>query len=167
MVLFVDFLVWLAAPAEGAAIRLVRVRNPLWLLGCVFLIVVTGIGVWEMLMPHLESRRRLLGVLLLLSLGPALRTFQIYTDLGVFLLDGSEYWIARAANTADPAQARTFLTVVLSATQYGVNEAENQVLANYAPSEQVRLFRLLSEIAPNENWRDRYLARCRTAELGE
>ena len=162
VVLLLDILIWFTVLNERGLVTLVRVRSSLGFLGCIFLLTATVTAAYEVLKPRAKPCKRLLGALLLLSLVPSLRAFQVYTDLGVFLLDGSEYWIDRAARTRDPARAKEFLAVVVSATQYGVNEAENQVLAHYAPDEQVRLFRLLAEIAPNENWRERFLAHCRT-----
>jgi hypothetical protein len=82
---------------------------------------------------------------------------QRYSTLGVFALGGGRYWINRAAHTPSDTDARAYVRVVLSATQYGVDVAENAVVAQKDPKIQRRLFLLLAECAPNELWRDQYL----------
>jgi hypothetical protein len=94
----------------------------------------------------------LFGVLLLLPLGIWV---QHHTDLGVFALGGSSFWIHRAAESPD-AEAIQDLNLVLSATQYGVNAAEEAVLEVGTRQQRRRLFLLLAERAPTERWAARY-----------
>lgn len=151
--------VFIAVPNEPESLRLVPSLSPIILVGVVFLVTSFFMGTWVMLAPHLSRKQRMIGFALLLTLIPLFRAFQLYTNLGVFILNGSKHWIAQAASTNDPTHGKLYLGIVLSATQYGVNEAENQILDNYAPPEQARLFALLADIAPNETWKERYRAR--------
>ena len=91
-------------------------------------------------------------VLLLLPLG---LWVQRHTDLGVFALGGSSYWARKAARSAD-AEAIQDLNVILSATQYGVNAAERAVLEIHSREQRRRLFSLLAERAPTQEWAMRY-----------
>jgi len=85
--------------------------------------------------------------------------FQRYTALGIFAAGGGRYWVGRAAGEANADVARAHLRRVVGATQYGVNVAENAVRELPRIEDRVRLWRLLIELAPNENWREIYSRR--------
>ena len=82
--------------------------------------------------------------------------FQRYTDYGIFIAGGNRYWIRRAAQAEDPAEAKAHLGRVIAATQYGVNVAENAVADLERREDRVRLWSLLIELAPNDTWRAIY-----------
>lgn len=84
---------------------------------------------------------------------------QRYTAYGIFAAGGGRYWVHRAAAETDAGRAKAHLRRVANATQYGVNVAENAVRELDMPADRARLWRLLIEIAPNENWREIYARR--------
>jgi len=90
--------------------------------------------------------------------------FQRYTAYGIFAAGGGRYWVRRAAETTDAAEARAHLVRVVAATQYGVNIAENAVRDLERPKDRIRLWSLLIEVAPNDTWRAIYTRR-RVEEL--
>lgn len=85
--------------------------------------------------------------------------FQRYTAYGIFLAGGSHYWVRKAARTTDPAEAKAHLMRVMTATQYGVNAAENAVRDLERREDRIRLWSLLIEVAPNDTWRAIYSRR--------
>jgi hypothetical protein len=98
----------------------------------------------------------LLLILVILLAVPAFLYTQRWTRPGIFLLGGTGYWVGRARAAVDPAEAKAYFRYVLASSQYGVNGAENAVNALPDQRDRVRLFTLLIEVAPNENWREIY-----------
>ena len=82
-----------------------------------------------------------------------------YTDLGIFVGGGGRYWVQRAAASRTDDEAVSCLRRVVAATQYGVNVAENQVAAIPDRQIRMRLWRILVQVAPNENWHGIYSRR--------
>jgi hypothetical protein len=107
-----------------------------------------------------NQRRRLASAAIgIACAAAAFVAFQRYTAFGIFGAGGGRYWVERAAAEENPDLARAHLRRVLGATQYGVNVAENAVRELPRPEDRIRLWRLLVEIAPNENWRGIYSRR--------
>lgn len=154
-------LLWLRSTLPGPS--LASVLDPLPLV--LFLVLLGG----HLLVSFLgwvrvkSWKRRAAALILLISLGWLGLWTQRYTDLGVFLLGGASHWIGRAAE-ADDAEARRYLALVLSSTQYGVDQAERSVLELPSAEQRERLFRLLSDMAPNPAWRERYRHQADEAE---
>lgn len=79
-----------------------------------------------------------------------------YTTYGILAGGGGRYWVSRAVAADADTEAREHLRRVLGATQYGVNVAENAVRRLPRREDRIRMWRLLVELAPNENWRETY-----------
>lgn len=85
-----------------------------------------------------------------------------YTELGIFAGGGGRYWVRRAAVATTDEEAKAHLGRVLATTQYGVNIAENAVADLPDHEARLRMWRLLVELAPNDNWRSIYTRRLKT-----
>jgi hypothetical protein len=104
-----------------------------------------------------KQRNRLaLATIAIACTAVAFVAFQRYTAFGIFAAGGGRYWVGQAAGEANADVARAHLQRVVGATQYGVNVAENAVADLPRADDRVRLWRLLIELAPNENWREIY-----------
>ncbi len=107
-----------------------------------------------------SGRRRVVTVVAALAvLIAAAFLFQRYTAYGIFAAGGARYWVARAAAARTADEAKAHLTRVVSATQYGVNAAENAVAELPTREDRIRLWGHLIDVAPNENWRQIYRTR--------
>ncbi len=89
---------------------------------------------------------------------PAFLKLQRHTQLGILAFGGARYWIGQAREVED-GEAREHLRYVLDSGDYGVNAAENAVAGLSSGFERLRLFELLAELAPNDNWQRTYLRR--------
>lgn len=103
----------------------------------------------------------MVGVLSLISLVVLAFWFQRYTNMGIFLLGGDSVWVRHAAACEGAEARREALATALQGTQYALNTVETIVLEDYSdqPELQHELFLALSEVASNEGWSKRYLAR--------
>lgn len=126
----------------------------------VVLILLVGIG-WGLFASG-QLLDRLIGFGMILILIALSFWVQRHTDMGVLVLGGASYWVERAAEAPD-AEARTYLSLVLRSTQYGVNRAERAVLALPSAEGKKRLFLLLAEQAPTEHWQKRFRSRAEDA----
>ncbi len=77
---------------------------------------------------------------------------------------GGDHWISRAAEAGD-AEAKVYLRAVVDSSNYGVNAAEAAVKKR-AAAEQERLFTLLAEVVPWQNWKETYARRAAEAHGG-
>jgi hypothetical protein len=77
-----------------------------------------------------------------------------YSQFGITSLGGANYWIEMATITPDVEQAKSHLTKVI--THCGPNAAEVAVSNLDYPADAHRLFLLLADVAPSDNWRSRY-----------
>lgn len=103
-----------------------------------------------------KGRTRILVALVaIVMIASAYVWFALTTRVGMFM-GGGRYYVARAASTENPDQARAYLRRVLANTQYGVNIAENSVRALPNAGDRIKLWRYLIELAPNDNWRGIY-----------
>lgn len=84
--------------------------------------------------------------------------------MGVFVV-GNRYWFWKASHAESEDAMRGDIGRVLSATQYGVNQAENYVRDIEDRQTRIRWWRVLIDMAPNDDWAQRY-ARLLQAELG-
>lgn len=107
--------------------------------------------------------RRLLSILIIGAMMASVLWLQRFSDLGVFLMGGASYWVERASTAPDP-EAKVRLKIVLDSTQYGADQAERAVLALPTFSERQRLFLLLADLAPSEQWERRYRERVHSEE---
>lgn len=123
------------------------------------LAIVIG-GLWQIV--SFWRRRgwlpRSAAIAILISLAAVAVWFQRYTDLGVFALRGSDFWITAALKTDSEACRSQCLKLVLSATQYGGNIAENSVKRVHECEDRQMLFTGLATAAEGERLRDRFLA---------
>lgn len=106
-----------------------------------------------------QQRRLALAAIAIACTAMAFVAFQRHTAFGIFAAGGGRYWVERAAGEANAGVARTHLRRVVGATQYGVNVAENAVGDLPRAEDRLRLWGLLIELAPNENWREIYSRR--------
>jgi hypothetical protein len=95
------------------------------------------------------------GLVALVAIASGYAWFALNTRIGMFM-GGGRYYVACAASTNSPDQARAYLLRVLNNTQYGVNIAENSVRSLPNVEDRMRLWRYLIELAPNDNWRAIY-----------
>ena len=113
----------------------------------------------------MRKKRTGVGIALVTFAGVGVLALVLLSDLGIFLI-GNKFWMARAVAAADVRETDAHLRRVLTATQYGVNQAENYVLSLDDRAARVRLWRRLVHLAPNQNWRDLYSYRLQ-AEYGK
>lgn len=78
---------------------------------------------------------------------------------------GHRYWFWKASHADREDVMREDIGRVLGATQYGVNQAENYVREIEDRQTRIRWWRVLIDMAPNDNWAERY-ARLLQGELG-
>lgn len=154
---------WLLIPSDPAQVRLWSMKDCFGLV-CIFIVcpTVLGLGCWLLAQraPRLERGAGLVALVAVASLAPLA---QRYTEVGVFLLGGGSYWVERAAGEPTDAVAADYLNIVLQATQYGLNVAENAVGALPDRGQQARLFTLLAAVTHNESWAVRFRERARQA----
>ena len=145
---------WLFSVASSdPAPHLVELRNGLVL--ALLVLCALAIALWSLSLLLAGPRAlRLAGLQNLIALAGLTGWSRYYTDIGVLALGGAGHWVAEAANAETVAHKRAYLRSVLSATQYGVNAAENAVL-EHPPSVQAELFTLLAELVGPPHWRDR------------
>ena len=85
--------------------------------------------------------------------------FRIRTGAEVLVLGGAHHWVDRAADAGTDREAAAILRAVLLSSNYGVNAAETAVLRRQDTGERRRLFQLMAQTAPWENWRATFAAR--------
>jgi hypothetical protein len=100
-------------------------------------------------------KKRLI-IVLLLAAPVVFVAWSRYTAYGIFAGGGGRYWVSRAVAAHSEMEARAHLRRVLGATQYGVNVAETAVRRLPRRKDRIRMWRLLAELAPNDNWRKIY-----------
>src|SRR5688572_6113702 len=103
------------------------------------------------MMSRKQRNRLALAVIAMACTAVVFVAFQRGTAFGIFAAGGGRYWVGRAADEPNAHLARAHLRRVVGATQYGVNIAENAVGDLPRAKDRVRLWRLLIELAPNEN----------------
>lgn len=108
--------------------------------------------------------RAIAGVIFLLLLFQ-LRWLQLYTGIGILVLNGDNHWVSKAASSSDARRASEYLGIVLRSTSYGANQAENEVL-DYPLEDQRRLFRLLASQTSNKYWKQQFERRAQDADAG-
>lgn len=118
-----------------------------------------GTAAWIASVPVLIRRRPKMLIALTVVWALALWQFRIRTGFGVLVLGGANHWVDRAAGTGTDREAAAILRTVLLSSNYGVNAAETAVLRRKDARERKRLFRLLAQVAPWENWRAIFAAR--------
>lgn len=101
------------------------------------------------------DRRRTIGLLAVLAVLLGAWLFSLHTGIGVFVA-GHRYWLWKASQAESEDALREHLGRVLDASQYGVNQAENYVREIEDRRVRIRLWRALVEMAPNDNWAERY-----------
>ena len=156
----------LGAVTGSCALWLGSAFNPLpagllelfhWPFRIVGLLAVAGfLSVWALAVLVVgPAKHRLCAVVVALSLVSATAWIRIYTDLGVFALDGARYWVAKANASENANERQNRLRLVLSATQFGAHIAEGAVAA-YPPHRQAVLFDSLASTTDSPLWRRRY-----------
>lgn len=152
-----DVSAWLNAPSDPGSVHLVNTSRTLFA-AFTMLVSMAAAAVGSVVFFIRKGiLPRVIGTVLLMGGIFLFLWLQRYSALGVLALGGGHYWVNRAAHTPSDKDARAYLRVVLSATQYGVDIAENAVLAQKDQEVQRRLFLLLADCAPNELWREQYL----------
>jgi hypothetical protein len=155
---------WVRVPTNPADVRLLSISNVFVLVPLGLILVgLTGLVLWRLLGVRVSVTRKVGALALGVAITAGVVWLQRFTDVGVFAGRGSRYWVGRAAASNTETEALACLEIVLSATQYGVNVAENCVMT-YPPPVRARLFKLLAGVAPTEAWRDQYLRRAAEAQ---
>ena len=152
-----DTTAFFLSPSQFGSLRLVSDSHALFPSFLLLLSVGVAVVIGAVCLFRPGVYPRVVGFSLLCGAFALFVWFQRFWLLGVFGFGGGSYWVNRAARTPTDKEARECLRVVLSATDYGVNIAENAVLKVSNPASQKRLFLLLAESAPNDNWRAQYL----------
>ncbi|MGH2608509.1 MAG: hypothetical protein ACRDHF_05410, partial [Tepidiformaceae bacterium] len=127
------------------------------------LLVAISSGVIVVLVPKVTSRLRWLAGVSLLLLLPGLVFYQRYSILGVHVLGGGHHWVRRAAEERSDDNAALCLRRMLGVSQYGLNVAERAVLRLDDRAQRARLFMLLAQLVPWQNWQERYEHHAREA----
>ncbi len=140
---------WLLAPREPNLVRLSELPGALAVLACLASVPMVLVTV---VLRKRASRRAVLTSLTTTAIGflVGFAGWNVYGELGVFIGLGDRYWLHRAINAESESDARSCLRVILSATQYGVDIAENRVFAIEDDEVRDRFVDLLDD----ESYRD-------------
>jgi len=119
---------WLLAPRDPNLVRLGELPGTLGFLAC---LVSVPFALVTVVLRKRASRRAVRTGLTTTALGflVGFVGWNVYSELGVFVGFGERYWLHRAISSESENDARACLRVILSATQYGIDIAENRVFA--------------------------------------